>query len=394
MGPQGSRRGLVIALAAGVAAACLALSLAYISLWRGDHDGLNHAVGRDFINMWTASQLVEADRTVDIFDQEKFLAAQRQHMGTEFPFHFWSYPPHALVLSEQLSNLPYRWAFILWTLCGLGLMFYAAGKYWSGKFAPWLLLLAPSSFVNIFLGQNGFFTSALALSGFALLPRRPVLAGVMFGLLTFKPHLGLMIPVALLAMRGWRCMVAATLTTALFVGVSVWMYGAEAWWQFLQSTLPHQMRFMAEGDGPFQWMMPSWFMAGRIVGLPLWLAQLIQALAAVAAVVVVYRVFRGEAEWHLKVSLLFVATLVASPQGFNYDMGLVSAALICLAGLAFGTGWRRGELAVAACCWILPLAVMPLNAAGIPIGPLLLAGLLACLYRRWQISLEPGRHAS
>ena len=394
MGPQGSRRGLVIVLSMGVAAACLALSLAYISLWRGDNDGLNHAVGRDFINMRTASQLGEADRTLEIFDQEKFLAAQRQHMGPKFPFHFWSYPPHALVLTEQLSSLPYRWAFILWTLCGLGLVFYAAQKFWPGKFAPWLLLLAPSSFVNVFLGQNGFFTTALALSGFALLPRRPVLAGVMFGLMTFKPHLGLMIPVALLAMRQWRSIVAAALTAGLFIAASAWMYGSEAWWQFLQSTLPHQMRFMAEGNGPFQWMMPGWFMAGRIVGLPLWLSQLVQAIAAVTAAVLVYRVFRGGGEWHLKVSLLFVATLVASPQGFNYDMGLVSVALVCLAGLAFESGWRRGELSIAACCWILPLIMMPLNAVGIPVGPPLLAGLLAYLYRRWQMDLEPGRDIS
>ena len=201
------KRGLVIALTLGIALACLALSIAYVSLWRGDHDGLNHAVGRDFINMWTASRLVEADRTEDIFDPDKFAAAQRQQMGEDFPFHFWSYPPHALVLSNQLSSLPYRGAYLVWTLCGLGLMFYAAQKFWPDKFSPWLLLLAPSSFVNIFLGQNGFFTTALALSGFTLLPRRPILAGVMFGLLTFKPQLGIMIPVALLAMRQWRAIV-------------------------------------------------------------------------------------------------------------------------------------------------------------------------------------------
>ena len=385
------KRGLVIALTLGIALACLALSIAYVSLWRGDHDGLNHAVGRDFINMWTASRLVEADRTEDIFDPDKFAAAQRQQMGEDFPFHFWSYPPHALVLSNQLSSLPYRGAYLVWTLCGLGLMFYAAQKFWPDKFSPWLLLLAPSSFVNIFLGQNGFFTTALALSGFTLLPRRPILAGVMFGLLTFKPQLGIMIPVALLAMRQWRAIVSASLTTGLFIGASVRMYGDDAWWRFLSSTLPHQLRFMTEGTGPFQWMMPSWFMAGRIIGLPIWLAQAVQAVMAVAAAVLVYRVFRGGGEWRLKVALLFVATLVASPQGFNYDMGLVSVALICLTGLAIKAGWQRGEFIIVALCWILPLIVMPLNAAGAPIAPLLLTGLLACLYRRRDMRPEPGR---
>ncbi len=388
-GREGRRLGLLISLAIGVAIACLALSIAYVSLWRGDHDGLNHAVGRDFINLWTASQLVEADRALDIFDQEKFIAAQRRFMGPDFPFHFWSYPPHTLMLTQQLSDLPYRGAFVVWSLGGLFLMLYAAYMFWPAKPFPWLLLLAPSSFVNVFLGQNGFATAALAMAGFAVLPRRPIVAGIMFGLLTFKPHLGIMIPIALVALRQWPAIAAATLTAVLFIGASVLMYGADVWWQFLHSTLPYQMRFMATGEGPFQWMMPGWFMAGRIIGLPLWLSQTIQAAVAIAAAVLVYRVFRGTGAWRLRVSLLLVATLVASPQGFNYDMGLVSVALICLARAAIENGCRRGELAIITACWILPLAMMPLNAAGAPVAPLLLAGLLVYLYRR--IGREPGR---
>jgi len=389
-GRKGRRPGLIISLAIGIGIACLVISIAYISLWRGDHDGLNHAVGRDYINLWTATQLVEADRVVDVFNQKKFAAAQRQHMGPDFPFHFWSYPPHSLLLTQQLSSLPYRGAFVVWSFCGLILMLYAAYMFWPAKYFPWLLLLAPSSFVNFFLGQNGFITTALSLAGFALLPRRPIIAGIMFGLLTFKPHLGIIIPVALVALRQWPAIAAATLTAGLFIGASVLMYGADVWWQFLQSTLPHQMRFMATGEGPFQWMMPGWFMAGRIIGLPLWLSQTIQAAVAIAAAVLVYRVFRRPGDWRLQVSLLFVATLVARPQGFNYDMGLVSVALICLVWAAHENGWRRGELAIITACWILPLVMMPLNAAGAPVAPLLLAGLLLCLYGR--MGSEPDRH--
>ncbi|MFP6749428.1 MAG: glycosyltransferase family 87 protein [Alphaproteobacteria bacterium] len=356
---------------------CLALSVAYVSFWRGDRDGLKHAVGRDFINMWTASRLVEAGRTAEIFDQDGFAAAQRQHLGADFPFHFWSYPPHALLLTWKFSALPYRWAFAVWTLSGLVLMYFAARAFWPAGPWPWFLLLAPSSFVNVFLGQNGFLTAALALGGFALLPRRPVVAGILFGLLTFKPHLGILIPIALIAMRQWPAAAAAALTAALFIGVSVLVHGGDVWLLFWDSTIPYQLRFMAEAEGPFQAMMPSWFMTGRLVGLPLGPVQAVQAVLALAAGVLVYRVFRGGGDWRLKVSLLFVATFLASPQGFNYDMGLVSAAALCLGGAAMEHGWRRGEFTAAALCWTLPLTVMPLNALGAPIGPLLLAGMLA-----------------
>jgi len=394
--------GLLLSLCAGILLTCLVFSYLYISLWRGDHDGLNHAVGRDFINLWTASELVDAGRTADIFDQDKFAAAQRQHMGADFPFHFWSYPPQALFLTEQLSSLPYRVAFLTWTLCGLLVLFYAAQKFWPAmKSFPWLLLLAPSTFVNVFLGQNGFITTTLAIAGFTMLDRRPILSGIMFGLLTFKPHLGILIPVSLLAMRQWKAIAAATVTAVLLAGATTLMYGEAVWWQFLDSTLPHQLRFMSTSEGPFRWMMPGWFMAGRIIGLPLWLAHTVQTIVAIGAVILVYRVFRagpggqgglrGLRDWRLRVSLLFVATFAASPQGFNYDMGLISIPLICLSVDAMKTGWRRGEFITVAFCWTLPVLMMPLNAHGLPIGPLLLAGLLAYLYYRIQVTIEPDR---
>ena len=62
----------------------------------------------------------------------------------------------------------------------------------------------PAVFVNLGHGHNGFLTAALI--GFALvtLDTRPVLAGVLFGLLAYKPQFGLMIPLVLVATGRWR----------------------------------------------------------------------------------------------------------------------------------------------------------------------------------------------
>jgi hypothetical protein len=67
---------------------------------------------------------------------------------------------------------------------------------------PWeasLLALAPTSIVTFAYGQNGFLTSALILGGLWPLPHRQGWAGLLFGLATIKPQLGLLIPIALLA---------------------------------------------------------------------------------------------------------------------------------------------------------------------------------------------------
>lgn len=47
--------------------------------------------------------------------------------------------------------------------------------------------------------QNGFLSAGLFGGALVLLERRPVLAGALFGLLTYKPHLGLLVPIVLIA---------------------------------------------------------------------------------------------------------------------------------------------------------------------------------------------------
>src|SRR5258706_16321345 len=73
-----------------------------------------------------------------------------------------------------------------------------------GRGALLLALAAPAVFVNAVRGQNGTWTAALCGGGLSLLERRPLLAGGLLGLLIYKPQLGLLIPVALLAGRHWR----------------------------------------------------------------------------------------------------------------------------------------------------------------------------------------------
>ena len=67
----------------------------------------------------------------------------------------------------------------------------------------WLLLALafPAVLINIGHGQNGFLTAALLGGALVVLDRRPLVAGILIGLLVYKPQFGLMIPLALLAER-------------------------------------------------------------------------------------------------------------------------------------------------------------------------------------------------
>lgn len=62
-----------------------------------------------------------------------------------------------------------------------------------------------------------------------LLERSALLAGILFGLLTFKPQLGVLLPLALLAGRQWRAFIAAAATAAVLFAASVILFGANVW---------------------------------------------------------------------------------------------------------------------------------------------------------------------
>ena len=63
-------------------------------------------------------------------------------------------------------------------------------------------------------GQTGFLTAALLTGGVLCLERREALAGILFGLLAYKPQFGLLIPLVLVAGGYWRAIAAAGATSS------------------------------------------------------------------------------------------------------------------------------------------------------------------------------------
>src|SRR5207244_366457 len=81
--------------------------------------------------------------------------------------------------------------------------------------------------VNVIVGQNAFLTLALLLAGVGLLGRRDFAAGAILGLLSYKPQLAIMVPVALLAARHWRAIAGAALSASFAVALSPALFGRD-----------------------------------------------------------------------------------------------------------------------------------------------------------------------
>lgn len=347
-----------------------AMLVSYLVLADGYLDWTGHAIGRDFINYWTAGHLTLSGQVKDIFIPKLFLAHERALFNPRLPFHFWSYPPPTLFLVAPLGLTDYFTGFALWSAAGVVALYFALKLWPEPGWVKWLILICPAVPTNIALGQNGAFTAALLLTGLGFWRERPRLAGVLLGLLIFKPQIALLLPVAVLAERRWSTMVAAAIAAGLVLALSIPAFGLDAWTAFFGPTLTAQGLMLSQGRGPFQWMMPSAFMAARVLGVRSDWAMAIQAPFSVLGVWLVWKAYRSDADNALKAAVLMTATFVASPQAFNYDLIPAAAAAIVL--------WRRDQSALArALClllWALPVFMIAAQAVHIVIAPLVLAG--------------------
>jgi arabinofuranan 3-O-arabinosyltransferase len=263
---------------------------------------------------------------------------------------------------------------VLWTF-GTFPAYVAAVRMIIGDRSGYLLAAAfPAILCNLVVGQNGFLSAGLFGGALLLLQRRPVLAGVLFGLLTYKPHLGLLVPVALIAGGSWRVVVSAGVTAALMAAASWAAFGIEIWQAFFSSIGQTSQAFLSNGWADWHKLQTA-FGLMRVLGGPEWLAWSVQALVAIVAAVCVALVWRGRAPCEVKAATLVTAVLLATPYLYTYDLVVLAVPLAFLFRLARTDGFLPNELTGvgAACALVL---IFPFVNAPVGLGAVLVVAAL------------------
>ncbi|MBI4985806.1 MAG: DUF2029 domain-containing protein, partial [Rhodocyclales bacterium] len=129
----------------------------------------------------------------------------------------WMYPPLTMLLAAPFGFLGYLAAYLAW-LAATSAVYLAAMHQVLCRREAWAYALAaPPTFYNAMYGQTGFLTAGLVALGLANLARRPTLAGICIGLAAFKPHFGILLPLALVAGGHWQPFGVATITVVAAV---------------------------------------------------------------------------------------------------------------------------------------------------------------------------------
>jgi hypothetical protein len=322
---------------------------------------------QDWMVYYTAARAALDGNLPLIYDGERFTAQINVDFADWLPqklsFHPFLYPPTYLLLLVSFGKLPFATACVVFLVASFACLAVAVWVAVAPGYRRWLhfgsLLFAPAVAFNIGSGQNAFLTSALLIGGFSLLPGRPQMAGVLLGLLTYKPQFWPLAPVALLAAREWRALATMFLTAALLVLASAAAFGIAPWRGWIGWFL----------DAPPE-IYQTWLKAGRLhgesvytnlalIGLPHSAATLGQMMATALCAGVVWWCYRRQLPDDLRLTVLLAAAVLAAPHVTNYDTVLlvVAATLAFAYGLEHGFGY--GSVAVPVSVWMIQLANPP-----------------------------------
>jgi alpha-1,2-mannosyltransferase len=337
------------------------------------YDPVGYLVGRDFANTWVGGELALTRNPQTHFAADAYNALLAEKFGGQYPLHIWSYPPHFLLFTWPFALMPYMTAYVVY--CVAGLIVYLAVVTDGQRRADHivLLILAPAATVNIWCGQNGFWTTALLAGGLIQLDRRSILAGVLFGILSIKPQLGVLLPLMLALTGRWRTIAAAVMTILILPMLTSLAFGPSVWAAYVNDAMPVQTKVFLRDYENFMTHMPTVFMNARVAGSSLPVAAWLQALLSLASIVAVVWTFWRRRDVDLSNALLVTATFLVTPYAFNYDMVVFGWVIIKLMDRADNNAYDRGLMLAV---WATPILTVPLGIAGLPVSflPLLAFG--------------------
>jgi hypothetical protein len=254
-----NRACMPIARLAWRAAAAFAICLMVLALWRDYQDLLVllrvQVLGADYSCFWGGAKAAIADPS-RLYDFKHITDLQGWPLGPR-DIRPYIYPPTALFLFIPFSFGPYWLGFAAWLLVTGALYLWAALR--AG--APWWVVFAPCVLLVLDCGQAPFLMGGLVIGAFAIVDRRPTLAGLLLGLAAcVKPQIVLLAPIALLAEGRWRTIIIAGLTgVALFLAATL-VWGGHVWFDWLSAVGRFKLYVAANrglimtGSTPYAWL--------------------------------------------------------------------------------------------------------------------------------------------
>lgn len=358
--------------------------VAMLSTSDGFRDKMGRPLGTDFMAFYVAGSVAVDDVPAAAYDAQKLYTEHQRLLGEEKPS-FWPYlyPPAFLFLAIAFAALPYLAAWLMWMGVTLGLYVGAMQKLAPGALAALVAVAFPTVLTNFLHGQNGFLIAALfAGAVVCLFGKRPIVAGILFGLIALKPQYGVLIPVALAAAGRWRAFLAAAATVGALAALPTIAFGADIWPGFFETMRAARVEVVEAGAIGFE-KIQSVFAQARMLGAPVSFAYAAQGATAIALGAFVFRLWRGAAADDVKAAGLIVASLLVSPYAVDYDLVVLAPAIALLIRDGSARGFGPYEKSAFLFAAIAPVIARPIGAGlHVSLGLIAMIALMAIVWRR------------
>jgi len=364
-----------------IASLCLVASILIIAFLfatsNGTLDQWGRPLGTDFSNVWAAGHMALEGSAAKAWSwPDHFAVQQWVHHKADVDFFGWHYPPPFLLVASLLALLPYVPALIVWQIATLAPFAWLMWRLIPRRETILLTLAAPVTLICLMSGHNGFLTALLLGGGLALMDKRPLLAGMLFGCLVYKPQFALIIPPLLLATRNWRAVVGAMASSGAVIGLTLEIWGWPVWQAFIDSLPLTRNVVIEQGSTGFHKIM-SPFAAIRMWGGVVPLAYAVQGAATAFCVAAVAWVGWFGKSANVRNALICAAVLLSTPYVLDYDYVVLLPAIAFLWLDAKENGWLEWDKSLLAFAWIVPLAARQI--AEFTYVPVCLASAIAIL---------------
>ena len=344
--------------AIGVALSCAAITMLLWPALHAGHDG-QHCL--DFNWIWLTGKLAASHAAAQVYHPNAALPAdvaalnQFHCAGTPGDGGF-SYPPTILFFTYPLGFMSYSVALAAWNAATLVLYLAAVYAILPRAAAVAAALTTYPVVINLMIGHNGFLTDRAVWFGapYAFMAERAA-AGVVrvffTGLLTYKPHLGVLFPLALPASRNWRvpfrgrCCDDGVRCVAAAIA-----FGFDLWPSFLAGVIEARAR-VNHSHSVSNIIFPTALGVLRHFDVGIQTAWAVQAIVSALAASALYILWSRPIPHALKAAAIAIASLLATPYALTYDYCILSMAAAFLVKDGLKHGFLSGEQAIIFLCW-------------------------------------------
>lgn len=349
-------------------------------------------LGGDFTSFYAASKLALSGHPADAWNPAVHAKAEDSLFRGPHDYLAFFYPPPYLLLCWPLALLPYGWAALAWmtgtAALALGLLRVFFHRVRPESAMPLVVMLAfPALWINIGCGQNGAVTLAILTGGFLMMDRRPIVAGLILGLIVIKPQLSLALPfvlggAALAEPKRWRTFFATGFSALALCGLA-WLAVGTAGYAAFFANCAYAREVLNQGlVDPA--LMQSLYAGLRMLGASMTAAYVAQGLLSLTVLALAgYTAFRYRPSGLALGALTLSATVLATPFLLDYDLLVTALPLGWLVLTGAKDGFRNWEKLLLLLVFLFPLATRKLAlVAHLPMAPLLLLIVFTFVIRR------------